>query len=136
MSEPILRVQFRRRVDLLRVRQRTRQLARLLGLELKSQLRLTAVVFELAYQLLQRRGRGEIHFFLTSSSLRAAPVSHSLAGYELPLDGASGAMTLEDVQFAIQQLDELTPLHPLEEMRLYDQELLWLLQQQDEGEAA
>lgn len=131
MSHHILSMSIRRRNDILRVRQRSRQLARLLGVDLKTQLRLTACAFEIGWQLLHRRGQGQIRFELDGNRLHIKPMSRSIPCSVIALEGPL-RLTPEDIVWAIRGLSELTPLCPIEEMRLHDQELLWLLHEHEQ----
>lgn len=131
----ILSMSIRRRHDILRVRQRSRQLARLLGVDLKTQLRVTACAFEIAWQLMHRRGHGQIRFELEGNRLHIKPLSRSIPASAIELTGAT-RLAPEDIVWAIRGLEELTPLSPIEEKRLHDQELHWLLNEHEGKEAA
>lgn len=62
MSIPVLTLPLRSKRDLLLVRQRARQLAGLLGFDVRAQLGISAAVFELAWCAFQDRGRSAIVF--------------------------------------------------------------------------
>lgn len=121
MTTPILMLPVRRKRDVLIARQRTRQVAALLGYEPPEQVLLAAAVFELARQVRRaRRARLRVEAVRGILRISGGPGLR----LERPLPPKALGMTLEDTAWAVQQLDELDPLDVFDEMCRLNGELL------------
>src|SRR3569832_1702970 len=68
MSTTILTLEIRLEQDVVMTRQRTRQLAELLGFETQDQTRLATAVSEIARNAFQYAGRGKVEFCIEDTS--------------------------------------------------------------------
>jgi hypothetical protein len=138
MNTPLLTVRLRRNRDLLLVRQRTRQLARILGFDAAEQSRLAAAVFHLAWHAVHHLRRPDLIFRIADSVLHVAPQCHP-SGHDKPTGGETpdGCLRLErplpptadalaaaDVAWVLQELVRLTPPSVFEEVQQQNQDLL------------
>jgi hypothetical protein len=132
-----LRIRFKVRSgrDLVRVRQRVRQIAGLLGLDPNDQSRIAATVFEMAWETWRIRGRALLRFQIDAERIRARVVGGPYRLEHLLPEQAS-RLAEEDWPWAIDQLNQLTPLNPLEEIHLQNQELLRVLDERRRGQAS
>jgi hypothetical protein len=145
MNNSLLTVAVRRKKDLLRLRQRGRQIAALLGYEAYDQSAIAAGVFAIACQTLREYGPCVVHFQLVDNVFRVVPVgarkhTQPTAGrfqgwygsvdaapalrIEKPLPPREPPLSAEDAVFAAQHLERLTPSNLFEEIERQNQELL------------
>jgi hypothetical protein len=129
MSEPILTLSLRRKRDVLIARQRTRQIAGLLGYDRRPQDQLAAAVFDLGVTFLRQRGRGVLRFHADGGSFRVATEPVIVLRLERPLPPGVLDMASGDVAWAAGALDDLTPLSVYEEMVQLNRELLQALRE-------
>jgi len=132
-----LRIRFNVRSgrDLVRVRQRVRQIAGLLGFPPADQTWIAATVFEIAWQTWRIRGRALLRFQIDAERLRVR-VMGGPQRLEQFLPEKASRLAEEDWSWAIEQLNQLTPLNPLEEIHLQNQELLRVLDERRRGQAS
>jgi hypothetical protein len=114
---------------LVRLRQRTRQIAGLLGFAPPDRSWIAATVFELAWQTWRFTGQVAGCFRIHGGRLQVR-VGRSGTRFVYPLPSKPPDLAAEDLAWAIEQLQRHTPLRLLEEIRLQNQELLQAL---DEG---
>ena len=126
MATALFCARLHSRRDLVRVRQRARQIAGLLGFDSHHQSWIAANVFDIACQACRFTGRAVLRFQLHDSNLQVR-VGGSWQRLVHPLPEQPTRLALEDLPWAIQQLDQLTPLCLFEEFRLQNQELLGVL---------
>lgn len=128
MVPSLLTISLRKKRDLVRSRQRARQIAGLLGFDAREQMEFAAAVFELA-RVVQREERcGRLRFRLGATVIRVEPVQSNLGlCLEKPVDEARFRMSREDLVWAVRELDHGTPLNVFEEMEKQNQELLTVL---------
>jgi hypothetical protein len=129
MNTPLLVLELRRRRDLVLVRQRSRQITRLLGFDPLEQARVCAAVFEVAWQAFHKARPVRLVFQLNETTLQVFPTGVVPAGGGLPrlerlLPRKELGMTREDVAWAVQELVRLTPANLFEEVWQQNQELL------------
>jgi hypothetical protein len=74
MSTFLLTITIRRKRDMLLLRRRARQVARLLGLDVSAQTRLACGVFEVACRALEQRQRFRVRFLLAAGRLHVEVV--------------------------------------------------------------
>jgi hypothetical protein len=129
MSEPILTLSLRRKRDVLIARQRTRQIAGLLGYDGRQQVQIAAAVFDLGVAFLRQRGRGVLRFHADGGSFRVATEPVIVLRLERPLPPGVLDMASGDVAWAAGALDDLTPLSVYEEMVQLNRELLQALRE-------
>jgi hypothetical protein len=119
--------------DLVRLRQRVRQIAGLLGLDPSDQARVAATVFEMAWQTWRLRKRAVLRFQIEGEKLEARVVgSPYRLEQRLPADGPR--LAPDDWSWVIEQLKQRTPLNLLEEIHLQNQEFLCLLHERRRGQ--
>src|SRR5262249_47899660 len=129
---------FQGKRDLLQLRQRSRQIARALGYSARDQALISAAVFQLGCCTTGNHRRGSIRFQLgdgkllaISSARRASPSPDAPAGdgvrLEWLLPRRETPLALADLVWAVNELDELTPLDLFEEMRQQNLDLLQAL---------
>ncbi|HVR97091.1 MAG TPA: ATP-binding protein [Thermoanaerobaculia bacterium] len=93
MSEALLTVEIRQEPDVVLVRQRARQIARLLGFESQDQVRIATAVSEVARNVYQYAGKGRIEFLLEGRTapqvllIRASDKGPGIADLPLLLSG-------------------------------------------------
>jgi hypothetical protein len=121
--------------DLVRVRQRVRQIAGLLGLDSGDQARIAATVFEMTWQTWRLRKRAVLRFQIEGETLQAR-VLGSPYRLEQPLPEHGSSLAGDDWPWVVDQLRQHTPLNLLEEIHLQNQELLHLLQEKHRSQAS
>jgi hypothetical protein len=152
---PILTLKIRNRRDVLRARQRARQIAGLLGFELLEKTAIACAVFEIARRACRSMGGSAIRFQLDESTLAVFPVKcgHGRADVDLhsswdskpfhPAEPATDSMLRldrpqpsralpldrESLAFVAAELSRLTPFDVFEEIHQHNQELLDVCQQ-------
>ena len=128
MSTPFFTLQLCRPRDFLVARQRTRHLANLLGFDPADQALMAAAVFEVAFQACRLTGCGVLHFEVEDDLLRIFPggLGQELTSLrvEKPLPQKGRTFALADLAWIARELNLLTPLNLLEEVRRQNQELL------------
>jgi hypothetical protein len=115
---------------LVRLRQRTRQLTRALGFAPRDQALIAAAVFQLGCGTLDRGRGGRVAFHLGEGKLHAtSPDAAGPGGVHLewPLPRREAALDAIDLAWALQQLEQLTPLDLFEEFRQMNLDLLQAL---------
>jgi hypothetical protein len=134
----LLNQALRRKRDLLRLRQRARQLARALGYAARDQALIAASVFQLGCWALEQGHRCQITFRVADGQLLAVPVpgkvasSHDAADpngvqLEWSLPRRDSGLTPVDVVWAMRELERLTPLDLFEEVRQQNADFLLAL---------
>lgn len=135
MTKALLTLPLRNKRDSMIARQRTRQLAGLLGYDTQEQARIAAGVFAIAWQILSLRSPVQLCFCLDNDMLQvqartrrllpdhAVPETRSVVCLEKPLP-ARTKINDEDLNWAIEKLDQITPAHMYEEVYRLNQELL------------
>jgi hypothetical protein len=129
---------LRRKRDLLRLRQRTRQLARALGFAARDQALIAASVFHLGCCLLNERRHCRVAFHIRDEKLQAQSESGQSASpqdaseaervrLEWPLPCRPTPLTQADLAWAMQQLERLTPLNLFDEVKQQNLDLLQAL---------
>jgi hypothetical protein len=138
MNTTLLTLPVRHKRDVVLLRKRTRQIARLVGLGLRDQVILCCAVFETASQALPDVGRIEVAFELGDRTLEvrfqpapqgSLPASRFLDRFpclEKPLPEALPA-SRDDLPWMIRQIALRTALDPFEELQQQNQEMLNLL---------
>jgi hypothetical protein len=140
MHTALLTHKLRTRRDLVLVRQRSRQISRLLGYDAAEQSRLAAAVFQLACLAYEKSCCPEVIFRLTDGHLQvvacpgrprkgAADGPPPSAVVERPLPKKDLPLERPDLAWAVQQLARLTPLNLFDEIRQQNQELVQALQE-------
>jgi hypothetical protein len=136
MNTPLLTVRLRRNRDLLLVRQRARQIARILGFDAAEQSRIAAAVFHLAWHAVRHVRQPDLVFRIADSVLRVAPQCHrgDQAGagetpdgclrLERPLPQTAEALAATDVAWVLRELSRLAPPSVFEEVQQQNQDLL------------
>ncbi|HMF18920.1 MAG TPA: hypothetical protein VKE98_17060 [Gemmataceae bacterium] len=129
MKQFLLSVCVRGKKDLVLLRQRTRQLAALLGCDGTDQTILAATVFDLACQRHQRRPRATWSFWVADRRLRIAPdVWHSGPNLHIVKRLPERAILGDaDIQWVIKEMGRLAPVKVFEEMQKLNQDLLQAL---------
>lgn len=150
MNLTLITLPLRNKRDTIIARQRARQIAGLLGFDTQQQAGIAAGVFAIAWQVLSMRSPIELSFHLDDGLLRvlarsrrrasdpdrtAAPTSVSCLEKSVP-DRAK--LSFEDLVWAIDRLDEITPALMYEEVYRLNQELLATLHalQMSQGQLA
>ncbi len=128
----LLSQSLRGKRDLIRLRQRTRQLTRALGYSARGQALIAAAVFQLGCRALDAGRRGRVAFDLRDGKLRAATSQDAAdperVQLEWPLPPGQSALAPDDLAWAMRELDELTPADLFEEVRQQNLDLLLALQ--------
>lgn len=123
----LFQVAIVRKRHLLLVRQRARQIARLLGLPPAGQALFAASTFELAFQALEY-GRATIRFTVQAGRLIVEAIGPgapaTIGRHELSLGGAGQALASEDVAWTIRRVAQMASFEPFEEIRLQNREAL------------
>jgi hypothetical protein len=132
MATSLVHYKLRSRRDLVRVRQRARQIAGLLGFAPADQTWIAATVFEMAWQTWRVRGRAVLRFQIAGARLQVR-VAGSSQGLDQLLPEKASRLAAEDWPWVIDQLDQHTPLNLLEEIYLQNQELLGVLHELRRG---
>jgi hypothetical protein len=138
MNSPLFTVRLRRNRDLLLVRQRARQVARILGFDATEQSRIAAAVFHLAWHAVHHLSQPELIFRIADSVLHVVPECRQPASgkpgageaadgclrLERPLPKTAEALAPEDVAWVLQELIHMTPPSVFEEVQQQNQDLL------------
>jgi hypothetical protein len=133
MNTLLLTVRLRRNRDLLLVRQRARQAARILGFEASEQGQIAAAVFHLAWHAFHHLQQPDLVFRIADSVLHVVPEDRRTAlgetpggclRLERPLPKTAEALAAEDVAWALQELVRLTPPSVFDEVQQQNQDLL------------
>jgi len=150
MSLTLISLPLRNKRDTMVARQRARQLAGLLGYDIQDQAAIAADVFAIAWQVLHLHAPVELTFHIDNGLLRVfarsrrnavrkdtATVPTSVLCLEKPVPDRT-KVSFEDLHFAIDQLDQITPAHMYEEVYRLNQELLATLHalQMSQGQLA
>jgi hypothetical protein len=124
--------------DLLRLRQRTRQIVRALGYGDRDQMLITATEFHLGCLFADQRKRCSVQFDVNEGKLLIVPISLARATtqdasdlervrLEYPLPRLDGRLDVNDLAWAVLELDQMTPSEIFEEMRQLNAEMLWAM---------
>jgi hypothetical protein len=137
MNTPLLTVRLRRNRDLLLVRQRARQIARILGFDAAEQSRIAAAVFHLAWHAVRHVRRPDLVFRIADAVLHVAPqcprggdpagareTPDGCLRLERPLPQTAEALDAADVAWALRELMRLAPPSVFEEVQQQNQDLL------------
>jgi hypothetical protein len=133
MHTSLLVLHVQSKGDVLLARQRSRQVARLLGYDFQDQACIAAAVFEIACQARTHTHRTELHFQVEGTSFHvfAKPVSlenhlanHCRLQLEKPLPSQQRAVSFEDIAWVLRQLGADTRVNLFIEIRRQNQELL------------
>ena len=133
MAQPLFTLPLRNKRDTMVARQRTRQLAGLLGYDIQEQAGIAAGVFAVAWQILSMRSPVQLSFLIDNDALkvlaqaRRPDSDRSVLVLERPLPGR-GKICFDDLTWAIDKLDQITPAHMYEEVYRLNQELLATMQ--------
>ena len=140
MGQTLLSLPLRNKRDAMIARQRTRQLAGLLGFDAQEQASISANVFALAWQIVSLRSPVELFFRLEEEKLKVqvqarrkrssdetSETARSVVCLERFLPGRS-KVSVEDLGWAIDHLDQITPTQMYEEVYRINQELLTTMQ--------
>jgi hypothetical protein len=139
MGQPLLSLPLRNKRDSLIARQRTRQLAGLLGYDLHEQAGIAAGVFAVAWQIQSLRSPVQLCFHLEDDTLRIVARAPRQRTAD-QTDSGDGVLCLErpvparmkmgseDLAWALNKLDQITPAHMYEEVYRLNQELLATMQ--------
>jgi hypothetical protein len=125
MNQLLLDLPLLRKSDLIRARQRGRQIAALLAYAPNDQMRIAAAVFEIVVQVGPRRGT-TLRFQIAGHVLQVFTVPQSVLRFQVQLP-AKAKLDRADLAWAVQSLDQHTPLDVLHEMRQMNQELLQMM---------
>ena len=132
MAETLFRVAVGSKHDVVRARQRARQIAGMLGLAPLEQAAVAATVFYLADQARTSCVSPTLRFAVEDGHLLVAPVEaapgHAASSLCLryPLPRRADALPAIDLAWIAGELDERTPLDLFAEMQRQNQELLAL----------
>ena len=149
MNLTLISLPLRNKRDTLVARQRARQLASLLGYDIQDQAAIAAGVFAIAWQVLNMRLPVELTFHIENDVLRvfarsptavrrdAAPAPTEVLCLEKPVPDRT-KVCFDDLVFALDQLNEITPANMYEEVYRLNQELLATLHalQMSQGQLA
>src|SRR5207245_1268936 len=128
MSISLLNIAVRHNKDVLLARLRARQVVRLLGLRESEQVRIAALVFEIARQGIQeqesieltfRIEEGALEVLVTEDQERAGPVR-----LQEPIVGRDPKLTPEDMVWLLEHMVESTPRSLFDEVQQQNQDLL------------
>src|SRR6516164_6710039 len=100
MATSLVRYILRTKGDLVRVRQRARQIAGLLGFDLSDQTWIAATVFDLVWRTWQVRGRAVVRFEVANHRLQVR-VAGSPNGVDHSLPEAASQVSPEDWPWVI-----------------------------------
>ena len=147
MGQTLLSLPLRNKRDAMVARQRTRQLTGLLGYDIHDQAGIAAGVFAVAWQILSLQSPVQLSFLLDNGLLKVlAEARRKLPGsrpaepnprvlcLERPLP-ARAKMGAEDIAWAVDRLDQVTPAHMYDEVYRLNQELLAALQALEASQA-
>lgn len=142
MSTSFFSLEIGRKRDVMVARQRTRQIARLLGFECSDEAALAATVFALARNCLAQSGAVTLHFRLRRNMLQVVPELADPASIpfeasarwstwrvEKPLPHNDAAMTVEDLAWSLQTMSEFAPVNVFDEIAQHNDDLLHLLRE-------
>jgi hypothetical protein len=133
MNTLLLTVRLRRNRDLLLVRQRARQIARILGFEAADQGQIAAAVFHLAWHAFHHLQQPDLLFRIAGTVLYVVPECRRLGPgetldgclrLERPLPKTAESLAAEDAAWALHELLRLTPPNVFDEVQQQNQDLL------------
>jgi hypothetical protein len=138
MKQTLLILGVDTKTDVLRARQRTRQIAGLLGYAPEQQATLAATVFYLAHQLLVEGGVATLEFAVNDAVFLVQPTCSAGRHPELltlrppastlklqqPLPPRNDALPAVDLAWLARELNQRTPLELFAEIQRQNQELL------------
>jgi hypothetical protein len=126
MATPLFTLAIRSRRDLIVLRQRSRQLAGLLGLADRGKANLAAQIFDIAYQSWKKIGpvSARLQAGVDGLQIIIAGPSPQDTVWELPLPARNLHLATEDLVWTIQALSQLTPFDVFEEVLDMNRELL------------
>jgi hypothetical protein len=128
MKQILLSLPVQGKKDLVLVRQRTRQLAALLGFSAEDQAVLASVIFDRACRVYQQRRPTSWIFRVENRQLRIAPSSPLMADLGVHKRLPEYAVLSEaDLSWVIRQVCRLTPVDIFAEMQKLNQEILQAL---------
>ena len=133
MNMTLLSFPLRHKRDTMIARQRARQLAGLLGFDTQEQAGIAAGVFAIAWQVLHLHAPVELCYRIQDDRLQVfaratgkrdqARPGNSVLCLEKPVP-ARTKLAMEDLLWAVEKLDALTPAHMYDEVYRLNQELL------------
>jgi hypothetical protein len=121
MNRALLSLPLKRKSDLLRARMLVRQAAALLGFHAHDQVCLAAAAFDLACQAHQATRGAGMQLEIADDCLQVVCSDSLRLGKTLP---ATAPVPRDDVPWMLNQLMEIAPCDPFEEVRKVNQELL------------
>lgn len=128
MSTRLLTLPIGSHRDVLTARQRARQIADLLGYDAHEQVGVAAAVFEVACSACDRSAKEMLHFDVEDDRLQVSTTSPGARGgrlrFQKGLPPARGNLTLQDLTWVIEQLDQYAPVKLFDEIRRQNQDLL------------
>lgn len=128
MKQILLSLQVDGKKDLVLLRQRTRQLAALLGFPAEDQAILATVVFDRACRVYRKRRRTSWIFWVEDRQIRILPSVPLLPDVEihkrLP---EKSLLSSVDIQWVMQQICRLTPVDIFGEIQKLNQDMLQAL---------
>jgi len=140
---PLLTLDLQKKRDLVLARQRARQIAGLLGFDLREQGLIAAGVFAIAHAAFRQEGHAAIEFRVEADALKVMavrgqgrapwlallrPGPSGALRLEKPLPKHGAALAREDLAWAVRELAGATPENVFEEIQQQNQELLRALQ--------
>jgi hypothetical protein len=143
MTHALFSLSLRSKRDAIIARQRTRQLAGLLGYDAQEQVRIAAAVFAAAWRIRSLRCPVELYFQVDNDVLRVTAQSRRQLRGEPGSESSCSEVCLErrlparsklcpeDLAWAINKLDQITPAQLYEEVYVLNQELLSTMQALD-----
>ena len=143
MTHALFSLSLRSKRDAIIARQRTRQLAGLLGYDAPEQVRIAAGVFAAAWRIRSLRCPVELYFQVEDGVLRVTAQAHRSLGGDPGSESSRSEVCLErslparskvgpeDLAWAIDKLDQITPAQLYEEVYVLNQELLSTMQALD-----
>ncbi|GIW82938.1 MAG: hypothetical protein KatS3mg105_4745 [Gemmatales bacterium] len=127
----LLGIELNCKRDIVRARQRSRQLAGLLGYSWTERLLISTRVFQIGWDLWKRFQRGAVRFQIASGSLLVlagtSPTSATEVSLCQPLP-SDAPLDAADIQFAMKQLIDHTPFNLFEEIYAHNEQMNRLLQ--------
>jgi hypothetical protein len=126
MKQELLTLQIQRRRDVIRLRQKVRQLARLLGFDPLLVAFLAARAFSMACQGLDRQRPITISFHLHDGAFRMEGPAEPAAELALP---AKLSFSPEDITWILKEMDANASMGLFDEIQRQNQELLDLLRE-------
>lgn len=123
--KPVFQLRIRRKSDVLRARQRGRQIARAAGLQTPEQAIFAAATFDVAKTVL--RARGIVAFCVLSEQIAVGRLHAGfVCTYAMELPEGRRRSSLEDLAFTLEHVEQMAPFDVFEEVCLQNQEMLVL----------